>query len=209
MPVDVAELDCDFLAFSGHKMCGPTGAGVLYARPELLDAMPPFLGGGSMISRVQLEEATWADVPSKFEAGTPDIADVIGLGAAVDYLEALGMDNIRAHEKEVTGYALERLSELPEVTIYGPKNVEERIGVISFNYGDIHPHDVGQVVDSFGVAIRGAHHCAQPLMRRLDCAATARASFYIYNTKAEVDTLVEALQEAGRYFQVQQAPVAR
>jgi cysteine desulfurase/selenocysteine lyase len=208
MPVDVAELDCDFLAFSGHKMCGPTGAGVLYARPELLDAMPPFLGGGSMISRVQLEEATWADVPSKFEAGTPDIADVIGLGAAVDYLEALGMDNIRAHEKEVTGYALERLSELPEVTIYGPKNVEERIGVISFNYGDIHPHDVGQVVDSFGVAIRGAHHCAQPLMRRLDCAATARASFYIYNTKAEVDTLVEALQEAGRYFQVQQAPIA-
>jgi cysteine desulfurase / selenocysteine lyase len=209
MPVDVAEIDCDFMAFSGHKMLGPTGAGVLYARPELLNAMPPFLGGGSMISRVQLEESTWADVPNKFEAGTPDIADVIGLGAAVDYLEALGMDNVRAHEKEITGYALERLSTLPEVTIYGPKNVEERIGVVSFNYADIHPHDVGQVVDSFGVAIRGAHHCAQPLMRRLDCAATARASFYIYNTKAEVDVLVSALEAAGKYFAVQQAPVAR
>jgi cysteine desulfurase/selenocysteine lyase len=209
LPVDVAELDCDFLAFSGHKMCGPTGAGVLYARPELLDAMPPFLGGGSMISRVQLDEATWAEVPNKFEAGTPDIADVIGLGAAVDYLEALGMEDVRAHEKDITRYALERLSALPEVTIYGPKNVEERIGVVSFNLGDVHPHDVGQVVDSFGVAIRGAHHCAQPLMRRLDCAATARASFYIYNTKAEVDVLVEALQEAARYFAVQQAPVAR
>jgi cysteine desulfurase/selenocysteine lyase len=207
MPVDVGELDCDFLAFSGHKMCGPTGAGVLYARPELLDAMPPFLGGGSMISRVMLEDATWADVPSKFEAGTPDIADVIGLGAAIDYLEGLGMENVRAHEKEITGYALERLSELPEVTIYGPMNVEERIGVVSFNYGDIHPHDVGQVVDSFGVAIRGAHHCAQPLMRRLDCVATARASFYIYNTKAEVDVLVSALQEVGRYFAVQEAPL--
>jgi cysteine desulfurase/selenocysteine lyase len=207
MPVDVGELDCDFLAFSGHKMCGPTGAGVLYARPELLEAMPPFLGGGSMISRVQLEDATWADVPSKFEAGTPDIADVIGLGAAIDYLEGLGMENVRAHEKEITGYALERLSELPEVTIYGPMNVEERIGVVSFNYGDIHPHDVGQVVDSFGVAIRGAHHCAQPLMRRLDCVATARASFYIYNTKAEVDVLVSALQEVGRYFAVQEAPL--
>jgi cysteine desulfurase/selenocysteine lyase len=209
LPVDVGELDCDFLAFSGHKMCGPTGAGVLYARPELLDAMPPFLGGGSMISRVQLESATWADVPNKFEAGTPDIADVIALGAAVDYLDALGMENVRAHEKEITGYALERLSSLPDLTIYGPMDVEDRIGVVSFNYGDIHPHDVGQVVDSFGVAIRGAHHCAQPLMRRLDCVATARASFYIYNTKAEVDVLVEALQAAGEYFAFEQAPVAR
>jgi cysteine desulfurase/selenocysteine lyase len=209
MPVDVGELDCDFMAFSGHKMCGPTGAGVLYARPELLDAMPPFLGGGSMISRVQLESATWAEVPSKFEAGTPDIADVVAFGAAIEYLEMLGMENIREHEKEITGYALERLDSLPELTIYGPKNVEERIGVVSFNYGDIHPHDVGQVVDSFGVAIRGAHHCAQPLMRHLDCAATARSSFYIYNTKAEVDVLVEALQEAGRYFKVAQAPIAR
>ena len=209
MPVDVAELDCDFLAFSAHKMCGPTGVGVLYARPELLDAMPPFLGGGSMISRVQLEESTWAEVPHKFEAGTPNIADVIAMGAAIDYLEALGMDNVRAHEQEITGYAMQRLSALPEVTIYGPKNVEERIGVVSFNYSDIHAHDVSQVLDTHGVAVRASHHCAQPLMRRLDCAATARASFYIYNTKAEVDTLMSALEAAGRYFAVQPAPVAR
>jgi cysteine desulfurase / selenocysteine lyase len=209
MPVDVSDLDCDFMVFSGHKMLGPTGAGVLYARPELLDAMPPFLGGGSMISRVQLEESTWADVPHKFEAGTPDIADVIALGAAIDYLEALGMADVRSHEQEITGYALERLSKLPEITIYGPMNVDERIGVVSFNYGDIHPHDVSQVLDTHGVAVRASHHCAQPLMRRLDTAATARASFYIYNTKAEVDALVSALQEAGRYFAVQQAPIAR
>ena len=209
MPVDVADLDCDFLAFSGHKMCSPTGAGVLYARPELLEVMAPFLGGGSMISRVQLEESTWAEVPHKFEAGTPDIADVIAFGAAIDYLEALGMDNIRHHEKEITGYALERLSALPEVTIYGPMNVEERVGVVSFNYGDIHPHDLSQVLDTHGVAVRASHHCAQPLMRRLDCAATARASFYIYNTKAEVDTLVEAVVAAGRFFATAEAPAVR
>ncbi len=209
MPVDVADLDCDFLAFSGHKMCSPTGAGVLYARPELLEVMAPFLGGGSMISRVQLEESTWAEVPHKFEAGTPDIADVIAFGAAIDYLEALGMDNIRHHEKEITGYALERLSALPEVTIYGPMNVEERVGVVSFNYGDIHPHDLSQVLDTHGVAVRASHHCAQPLMRRLDCAATARASFYVYNTKAEVDTLVEAVVAAGRFFATAEAPAVR
>ena len=207
MPVDVGELDCDFLAFSGHKMCAPTGAGVLYARPELLAAMDPFLGGGSMISRVQLEESTWAEVPHKFEAGTPDIAGVIGLGAAIDYLEGLGMENIRAHEKQITGYAIERLSSLPAVTIYGPKNAEERVGVVSFNYGDIHPHDVSQVLDQHGVAIRASHHCAQPLMRRLDCAATARASFYLYNTPQEVDALFFALEEAGRFFAVQEAPL--
>jgi cysteine desulfurase / selenocysteine lyase len=209
MPVDVSELDCDFLAFSGHKMCGPTGAGVLYARPELLNAMDPFLGGGSMISRVYPESATWAEVPHKFEAGTPDIADVIALGAAIEYLEAIGMADVRAHEQAITGYALERLSEIPEVVIYGPKNVEERVGVISFNYGDIHAHDLAQVLDQYGVAVRASHHCAQPLMRRLDCAATARASFYIYNTTAEVDVLVDALQEAGRFFAVEHAPLAR
>jgi cysteine desulfurase/selenocysteine lyase len=209
MAVDVSELDCDFLAFSGHKMLGPTGVGVLYARPELLEAMSPFLGGGSMISRVQLEESTWADVPQKFEAGTPNVADVIGLGAAIDYLEALGMDNVRAHEQEITGYAMGRLSSVPGVTIYGPMTTEERIGVVSFNYGDLHPHDLSQVLDRYGVAIRGAHHCAQPLMRRLGCVATARASFYIYNTKAEVDVFIDALQEAGRYFAVEQAPIAR
>jgi cysteine desulfurase/selenocysteine lyase len=207
LPVDVGELDCDFMAFSGHKMCGPTGAGVLYAKPELLAAMDPFLGGGSMISRVQLESSTWAEVPHKFEAGTPDIADVIGLGAAIDYLEGLGMEDIRAHEKEVTGYAIERLSALPGVTIYGPKNADERVGVVSFNLGDIHPHDVSQVLDQHGVAVRASHHCAQPLMRRLDCAATARASFYLYNTLEEVDALYFALEEAARFFAVQEAPL--
>ncbi len=205
MPVDVEAIDCDFLAFSGHKMCGPTGAGVLWAKPELLDAMDPFLGGGSMISRVRPEESTWADLPHKFEAGTPDIADVIAFGAAIDYLESLGMEDIRAHEKEITGYALDRLSSIPEVTIYGPMDVDSRVGVVSFNYGDIHPHDLSQMLDQFGVAVRASHHCAQPLMRRLDCAATARASFYLYNTKAEVDVLVEAVQEAGKYFAVQPA----
>jgi cysteine desulfurase/selenocysteine lyase len=208
MPVDVTELDCDFLAFSGHKMCAPTGVGVLWARPELLESMDPYMGGGSMISRVTLEGATWADLPAKFEAGTPNIADVIGLGAAIDYLEGLGMANIRAHEKAITGYAMKRLAGLPGIQIYGPESTEDRIGVVSFNFGDVHPHDVSQVLDTFGVAIRAGHHCAQPLMRRLDCVATARASFYLYNTEAEVDILVEALQQAEQYFAPQQAPLA-
>jgi cysteine desulfurase/selenocysteine lyase len=209
MPVDVTELGCDFLAFSGHKMCGPTGIGVLWARPELLEAMDPFMGGGSMISRVTLDGATWADVPAKFEAGTPNIADTIGLGAAIDYLEALGMENVRSHEKEITAYALRRLSELPDLTIYGPPQAEDRIGVVSFNFGEVHPHDLSQVLDQFGVAIRAGHHCAQPLMRRLECVATARASFYLYNTRAEVDVLVEALRHAVDYFSPEQAPLAR
>ncbi|HWO73284.1 MAG TPA: cysteine desulfurase [Dehalococcoidia bacterium] len=210
MPVDVRELDCDFLAFSGHKMVGPTGVGVLYGRPELLEAIDPFLTGGSMISRVRLEDTTWNEVPYKFEAGTPNVADVIGLGAAVDYLEALGMENVRAHEKQLTAYAMERIGSVPGVTIYGPRDPEQRIGVVSFNYGDVHPHDLSQVLDQYGVAIRAGHHCAQPLMRRLDLVATARASFYVYNTRAEVDVLVDALKEAGRYFAVpEQAPVVR
>jgi cysteine desulfurase/selenocysteine lyase len=203
MPVDVTEMGCDFLAFSGHKMMGPTGIGVLWGKRELLEAMDPFLGGGEMISRVTLEESTWNEIPYKFEAGTPNIADAIALGAAVDYLEALGMDNIRAREKEIVGYALKRLGELPEVKIYGPLNADERTGVVTFNYGDVHPHDLSQFLDRYGIAIRAGHHCAQPLMRRLDCVATARASFYVYNTEAEVDALVEALQAAGRYFQPQ------
>ena len=207
MPVDVADLDCDFLAFSGHKMCGPTGAGVLFARPELLQAMDPFLGGGSMISRVLVEESTWNDVPYKFEAGTPDIADVIALGVAIDYLESIGMEAVRAHEKALTTYALERIGSLPEVKIYGPLDAEERVGVVSFNLGDVHSHDVSQVLDQYGVAIRAGHHCAQPLMRRLDCVATARASFYLYNTFAEIDVLIEALKEAGRFFATEQAPL--
>ena len=208
MPVDVTELGCDFLAFSGHKMMGPTGIGVLWGKPELLEAMDPFLGGGEMISRVTLEESTWNEIPYKFEAGTPNIADAIALGAAVDYLEALGMDNIRAREKEIVGYALKRLGELPEVKIYGPLNADERTGVVTFNYGDVHPHDLSQFLDRYGIAIRAGHHCAQPLMRRLDCVATARASFYVYNTEAEVDALVEALQAAGRYFQPQAVEAA-
>jgi cysteine desulfurase/selenocysteine lyase len=200
MPADVGALDCDFFAFSGHKMAGPTGIGVLWGRPELLESMPPLLGGGEMISRVSLEGSTWNDIPWKYEAGTPNIADGIALGAAVDYLEAIGMENVRAHEKALVGYAIERLSALPEVTIYGPQSPEERVGVVAFNYGDIHPHDLGQVLDQHGVAIRAGHHCAQPLMRRLDCVATARASFFLYNTRAEIDVFVEALQAAGRYF---------
>jgi cysteine desulfurase/selenocysteine lyase len=200
MPIDVTALGCDILAFSGHKMAGPTGIGVLWAKPELLEAMDPFLGGGEMISKVTLEGATWNEVPYKFEAGTPNIADGIVLGAAVDYLRDLGMEAVRQHEKSLVAYAIERLSRLPEVVIYGPPDAEERVGVVAFNYGDVHPHDVGQVLDQFGIAIRAGHHCAQPLMRRLGCVATARASFYVYNTLAEVDALVEALSEVNRLF---------
>lgn len=202
MPIDVGELGCDFLAFSGHKMAGPTGIGVLWGKPELLEAMDPFLGGGEMISRVTLEGSTWNEIPYKFEAGTPNIADAIALGAAVDYMEALGMDNVRAHEKAVTTYAIERLSALPGITIYGPRSADERVGVVTFNYGDVHPHDLSQVLDQYGVAIRAGHHCAQPLMRRLDCVATARASFFVYTTLGEIDALVSAIEEAGLYFEV-------
>ena len=209
MPVDVTDLGCDFLAFSGHKMAGPTGIGVLWAKPELLEAMDPFLGGGEMISRVTLEESTWNEIPYKFEAGTPNIADAIGLGAAVDYLEALGMENVREHERALTTYALDELASLPGLEIYGPMDADARVGVVAFNYGDIHPHDLGQVLDRSGVAIRAGHHCAQPLMRRLDCVATARASFFVYNTFAEIDVLVEAVKEAGRYFSVTEASVSR
>lgn len=207
LPVNVEELGCDFLAFSAHKMLGPTGIGALWGRPELLRAMDPYQGGGSMISRVTTEGSTWAALPDKFEAGTPNIADAIAWGAAVEYLEALGMEDVRAHDIEVTAYALQELSTVPGVTIYGPLNAEERVGVVSFNLGDVHPHDLSQVLDHYGVAIRAGHHCAQPLMRRLDCVATARASFYLYNTKAEVDVLVEAVREAARYFAVP-APTA-
>lgn len=202
MPVDVGALGCDFLAFSAHKMLGPTGIGMLWGRPELLDAMDPYMGGGSMISRVTLEGSSWADLPHKFEAGTPNIADSIAFGTAIDYLESLGMDNVRLHEKAVTAYAMQKLASVPGITIYGPQDPEERIGVVSFNYGDVHPHDLSQVLDSYGVAIRAGHHCAQPLMNRLDCVATARASFYLYNTFAEVDAFVDAVQQAGVYFEV-------
>jgi len=205
LPVNVQELDCDFFAFSAHKMLGPTGVGVLYARRELLESMDPFLGGGEMIRRVTLEESTWNDVPWKFEAGTPNIGDICAFGATIDYLEALGMDNVRAHEVELTRAAMQKLAQLPDLTIYGPESVSARGGVIAFNVDDIHPHDLGTVLDSYGVAIRAGHHCAQPLMRRLDCVATARASFYIYNTVDELDTLVEGIEAAARLFR---APAA-
>ena len=200
MPVDVQDLDCDFLAFSAHKMLGPTGVGVLYGRRELLQEMDPFLGGGEMIKRVRLEEATWNDLPWKYEAGTPNIADVIAFGPAIEYLQGLGMENVRAHEVELADYALRRLSEVPNLTIYGPTTSEERGGVISFNYADLHPHDVGTILDHHGVAIRAGHHCAQPLMARLGCVATARASFYVYNRQDEVDALTEGIYSAARLF---------
>jgi cysteine desulfurase/selenocysteine lyase len=204
MPVDVQELDCDFLAFSAHKMLGPTGVGVLYGRSELLETMGPFLGGGEMIRRVRLEESTWNDTPWKFEAGTPNIGDVCAFGAALDYLQRLGMDQVRAHEEELAGEALRRLSEIPGVTIYGPSSAEARGGVVAFNLDDVHPHDLGTVLDRHGVAIRAGHHCAQPLMNRLDVVATARASFYVYNAIEELDALVEGIQAAERLFR---APV--
>ena len=201
MPVDVQAMGCDFFAFSAHKMLGPTGVGVLYARRELLEEMEPFLGGGEMISRVTFEDATWNDVPWKFEAGTPNIADVIAFGAAIDYLERLGMENVRAHEVELTGYALSRLRQMDEVTIYGPPEPVDRGGVISFNYPNLHPHDVGTVLDRHGVAIRAGHHCTQPLMRSLGVSGTARVSFYVYNTPEEVDVLMDALSKARTFFE--------
>jgi cysteine desulfurase / selenocysteine lyase len=200
LPVDVQALDVDFLAFSAHKMLGPTGMGALWARYELLDAMDPFLGGGDMILTVTMERSTWADVPAKFEAGTPNVGGAMGFAAAVDYLSALGMDAVRAHEVEVTDYALRRLGDVPGVSIFGPPSAEERGGVISFELEGVHPHDVGQVLDTFGVAVRTGHHCAQPVMAALNVPATARASFYIYNTPAEVDRLAIGLEQVMKYF---------
>jgi cysteine desulfurase/selenocysteine lyase len=200
LPQDVQALDIDFLAFSSHKMLGPTGVGVLWARAELLEEMNPFMTGGEMILTVTLERSTWSEPPNKFEAGTPNIAGAIGLGAAVDYLSELGMRNVRAHEREIVEYAMRRLADTPGVEVFGPPEPEQRGGVVSFALEDVHPHDVGQVLDSYGVAIRAGHHCAQPVMAALNVPATARASFYIYNTKQEVDTLVGAVEEAGRYF---------
>jgi cysteine desulfurase / selenocysteine lyase len=201
MPVDVAALGADFYGFTSHKALGPTGVGVLYARPELLEEMPPFLGGGEMIRRVDFENATWNEIPWKYEAGTPNIADVIGLGAAVDYLQGLGLGNARAHERGLTAYALDTLqSKFDDITIYGPRDAEKQGGIISLNSAEIHPHDLGQVLDSYGVAVRAGHHCAQPLMRSLGIAGTARVSFHVYNTREEVDVLVEALDHARHYF---------
>lgn len=201
-PVNVQELDADFLCFSGHKMLGPTGIGVLYGKRDLLEAMPPFMGGGDMIRSVGLRQSSWNDLPWKFEAGTPAIAEAIGLGAAVDYLNALDMKNVQQHEQEVTAYAMERLQTIPGLTIYGP-DASRRGGVISFTLADIHPHDLASILDQeAGVAIRAGHHCAQPLVERFELSAMARASFYIYTIKEEIDILVQGLHRALQIFRL-------
>jgi cysteine desulfurase/selenocysteine lyase len=204
IPVDVRTIGADFLAFSGHKMLGPTGIGVLWARKEILQAMPPFMGGGDMIKSVHLRESEWNDIPHKFEAGTPNIAHAIGLGVAVDYLNALGMENVQAHGQVMAAYALERLAAVPNLRVYGPP-ADERGGVITFNLvrdGEllIHPHDLASILDREGIAIRAGHHCAQPLMEHYGVPATARASFYVYNMEEEIDKLVEALLKAQSIF---------
>ncbi len=200
MPVDVQALDVDFLCFSAHKMLGPTGIGVLYGKRGILEDMPPFMGGGEMIRKVGLRESTWNDLPWKFEAGTPAIAEAIGLGAAVDYLNELGMENVRRHEQEITTYAMTQLQAVPGLTIYGPA-ASKRGGVISFTLGDIHPHDLASILDQeVGVAIRAGHHCAQPLVERLGLAATARASFYVYTLPEDIDVLVQGLHKALQIF---------
>ena len=204
LPVDVAAWDADFVGFTGHKMLGPSGIGALWARAELLDAMPPFLGGGEMIRDVTTEGFTTNDVPWKFEAGTMPIVEVIGLGAAVDYLQSLGLEQVRAHEKALTAYALDRLDDAfgKRLTIYGPREVEGRGGAVSFLFEGIHAHDISQVVDEEGVCVRAGHHCAKPLMRVLGVPATTRASFYVYNDEADVDALVDALAKAEQFFAI-------
>ncbi|GBD10376.1 Cysteine desulfurase SufS [bacterium HR23] len=200
MPVDVQALDCDFLAFSAHKMLGPTGIGVLYGKLPLLEEMEPFLMGGEMVREVTYERATWKAPPFRYEAGTPNIADAIAFGVAIDYLKAIGMSAIRQHEIALTRYALQRFAELEEVQVFGPPRAEQRGGVISFHHPDIHPHDLGTFLDREGIAIRAGHHCAMPLVRSLGVVATARASFYLYNTEEEVDALIDALRKAIRFF---------
>jgi cysteine desulfurase/selenocysteine lyase len=200
MPVDVQRLDFDFLAFSAHKMLGPTGVGVLYAKPDLLASMDPFLGGGEMIREVRHDRATWNEVPHKFEAGTPNIADVVAFSSAIEYLEELGMEAVRAHEQELCTYAMERLREVPSLTLLGVTDPARRSGVVSFVDRDLHPHDLSQILDQHGVAIRAGHHCAQLVMRSFNTVATARASFYIYNDHDDVDVLVDAIKKARRSF---------
>lgn len=202
MPVNVKNMDCDFLVFSAHKMLGPTGVGVLYAKKEVLEKMRPFMGGGDMIKEVFKFHTNYNEVPYKFEAGTPNIADVVGFGAAIDYLKKIGMENIRKHEIDLTEYALESILSLNHLTVYGPRDPNYRGGVISFNIADIHPHDLATIMNDHGIAIRSGHHCAQVLMQRLDVPATSRASFYIYNTKEEIDKFVNAIKEAGRIFKI-------
>lgn len=201
MPIDVQALDVDFYAFSGHKMVGPTGIGVLYGKRQHLEAMPPWMGGGDMISTVRLEGSTWNELPYKFEAGTPIIAGAIGLGAAVDYLNRLGMDRIHAYEKALTAYAVERLSEVPQLSLLGPE-ADKRSAVTAFTFAGIHPHDLAQLLDQQGIAIRAGHHCAMPLHEYLGLPASARASFYLYNTFSEIDALIEGLYKARKTFEL-------
>lgn len=202
MPVDVQALDADFYVFSGHKMVGPTGIGILYGKRDLLEAMPPWMGGGDMIERVTFEGSTWNELPHKFEAGTPSIAEAIGLGLAVDYLSELGMDRVHAHEQALTAYALERLVEIPGLTLYGPQDATQRGAVMAFSLDRIHPHDLAQVLDAEGIAVRAGHHCAQPLHSLFSVGATTRASFYLYNQLAEIDALVEGLYNAKKRFTI-------
>lgn len=201
MPVDVQALDCDFYAFSGHKMCGPTGIGVLYGKRQWLEQMEPVEFGGEMIDFVNLYDSTWKELPWKFEAGTPNIAGAIGLGAAIDYLSALGMDNIHQYEQDLVNYVLPKLTAIEGLTVYGPQNPAEHTGVVAFNLDGIHPHDVATALDMEGVAVRAGHHCAQPLLQHLQVPATARASFYFYNTKEDADRLVSAILATKEFFQ--------
>ena len=200
MPVDVKSLGCDFLAFSGHKMCGPTGIGVLWGRRALLEAMPPFLGGGSMIKVVELEQSSYADLPARFEAGTPAIAEAIALGEAIDFLSTIGMEAIYRHEVELLDYALERLPHVPGLRLYGPMTSDARGGSLSFSLEAVHPHDIATILDGVGVAVRAGHHCTQPLHRYLDVSATTRASLYIYNLPEEIDRLIAGLERARKLF---------
>ncbi|QJD88478.1 cysteine desulfurase [Cohnella herbarum] len=198
MKVDVQALNVDFYAFSGHKMCGPTGIGALYGKAQLLESMEPVEFGGEMIDFVELYDSTWKELPWKFEGGTPIIAGAVGLGAAIDFLEQVGLHNIEQHEKKLSRYAMEKLSEIEGLTIYGPR--DERVGLVTFNLGDVHPHDVATVLDTEGIAVRAGHHCAQPLMRWLNVSASARASFYLYNTEQDIDRLAESLVKTKEFF---------
>lgn len=200
MKIDVQDLDCDFLGFSGHKMCAPTGIGVLYGKKKLLENMEPIEFGGEMIDFVNLYDSTWKELPWKFEGGTPIIAGAIGLGAAIDFLTEVGLDNIQAHEHKLAAYALEKMSEVEGMTFYGPKDASKRAGLVTFNLADVHPHDVATVLDAEGIAVRAGHHCAQPLMKWLNASATARASFYLYNTEEDIDKLVAGLIKTKEYF---------
>ena len=200
MPVDVQATDCDFMVFSAHKMLGPTGVGILYVKKEILEELQPFISGGDMIKEVHKYETVYNDLPYKFEAGTPNIADVIGFGAAMDYLNRLGMDKVRDHEIELTKYAMDAMKDIRGMTLYGPLDAKNKGGVISFNLGDIHPHDLATILNDHGIAIRSGHHCAQVLMEKFDLSAMSRASFYIYNTIEEVDKFINALNDARRLF---------